>query len=60
MEIDGKPRRSAEDAAFLAEICDRTIAWAKTTAHYQSESQRREVVALYEKARAVYAEQAGK
>ena len=60
VEIDGKPRRSAEDAAFLAEICDRTIAWAKTTAHYQSESQRREVVALYEKARAVYAEQAGK
>ena len=59
VEIGGQPRRSAEDAAFLGEICDRTIAWAKTTARYHSEAQRKEVVALYEKARAVYAEQAG-
>ena len=48
-----------KDAAFLGEICDRTITWAKTTARYHSEAQRKEVVALYEKARAVYAEQAG-
>jgi hypothetical protein len=48
-------RHSAADAALLAGICDRTIEWAKTTARYQSEEQRREVIALYEKARAVYA-----
>ncbi len=59
VEIDGKPRHSAPDAAFLTEICDRTIAWAKTTAHYQSEAQRREVVELYQRARAVYARQVG-
>jgi hypothetical protein len=57
VRIDGKARRSAPDAAFLAEICERTIRWAKTAAHYQSEAQRAEVVALYERARAVYLEQ---
>jgi hypothetical protein len=55
VDIAGKMRHSAADAALLAGICDRTIEWAKTTARYQSEEQRREVIALYEKARAVYA-----
>lgn len=52
-----KARRSASDAAFLTEICERTIRWAKTAARYQNDAQRAEVVALYERARAVYLEQ---
>jgi hypothetical protein len=59
VRIDGRPRRSASDAALLAEICERTIRWARTAAHYQSEAQRKEVVGLYERARAVYLEQVG-
>jgi hypothetical protein len=54
----GKPRRSRADAAFLAAIADQTIQWAKTKARYHNEGQRREVLALYERARDVYARQA--
>jgi hypothetical protein len=60
VDIAGKMRHSAADAALLAGICDRTIEWAKTTARYQSEEQRREVIALYEKGCEVYARQMNK
>ncbi|MBM4219191.1 MAG: hypothetical protein FJ171_06060 [Gammaproteobacteria bacterium] len=59
VEVGTSERRSASDAAYLAEICERTIRWAKTAARYHSESQRAEVVGLYERARAFYLEQMG-
>ncbi len=58
VDVDGKPRRSPEDAAFLAGWCDRAIEWAKTEARFQYDWQREEMVALFEQARAIYVEQA--
>lgn len=58
IDFNSTPRRSRQDAAFLAGIADETIRWAKTKARYQTEEQRREVVELYERARAIYARQA--
>jgi len=54
VEAGGTPRTSPEDAAFLAEICARTIEWAKTAARYKDDSQRQEVIELYEKGCAVF------
>ncbi|MFM7785150.1 MAG: CehA/McbA family metallohydrolase [Gammaproteobacteria bacterium] len=56
--VNGLPRRSPGDAALLAEICDRTIRWARTTARYHDEAQRASVVALYESGCSVYRTQA--
>lgn len=60
VEIDGQLRVSAHDAAFLVKICDETITWAKTMAHYASQEQRDEVIALYTRARNIYARQLGR
>ena len=57
IEVDSKPRRSPEDAAFLAEWCDRAIDWARNQARFAVEGQREEMIALFEKAKAVYVEQ---
>lgn len=54
IDVDGKPRTSAEDSAFLAEWCEKTIEWARTEARYHDEAQREAVVELYERARQVY------
>ena len=48
-ELDGRPRRSREDAAFLASICENTIEWAKIAAIYHEERHKAEAVALYER-----------
>lgn len=48
ISVDGQPRTSTKSAAYLLKICDQTIAWAKTQANYHNETQRQEVVALYE------------
>lgn len=53
VDVEGQPRTSAEDAAYLAEWCDATIEWART-AHYHNEEQREEVLELYERAKAFY------
>jgi hypothetical protein len=55
--IDGRARSSARDAAFLAEICERTIRWAKTAARYHDSAQRQQVVELYDNACSVYRKQ---
>ncbi len=57
VEVDGIPRRSAEDAAFLAAWTDQIIEWARTEARFLHEDQRGEMVALFERAKAVYLEQ---
>jgi hypothetical protein len=53
LEVAGRPARSPEDAAFFLAWCDRAVAWAKSEAHLEH-AQRAEVVALFERARAVY------
>lgn len=53
----GAQRQSVDSARYLIQIVDKTIAWARTMARYHDESQRAEVVALYEQARQVLAEQ---
>ena len=57
VEVDGRPRQSLEDAAFLAGWTDRVIEWARTEARFQDEAQRGEMIALFERAKAVYLEQ---
>jgi hypothetical protein len=57
ISVDGKPPRSPEDAKVLIKGADRAIEWARSTAKYLDESQRQEVIALYERARKVYLEQ---
>lgn len=58
IDVSAQPRRSSKDAAFLASITDETIQWAKTKARYHNEEQRKEVVELYERAKAIYSQQA--
>ncbi len=55
--VDNSPRVSAKDAAMLLKFCDRAINWVKTTARFQSEEHRTEMLALYEKARDHYKKQ---
>jgi hypothetical protein len=57
ISVDGKPPRSPQDAEVLMRGTDRAIEWARTTAKYLDESQRREVIELYESAKKVYLEQ---
>lgn len=54
LEMDGKAARSPEDAAFFAAWCDQAIQWARTQARFHDEAERDEVVALFERAKAVY------
>lgn len=57
ISVNNQPRTSPESAKYLLRICDQTIRWAKTMARYQNEEQRMEVVALYERARNLLAQQ---
>ena len=59
VEVDRQPRRSPEDAAFLMEWTDQAIEWAKTRAHFHSDAEREEMIALFMRARAIYQEQIG-
>jgi hypothetical protein len=52
--VDGRPRRSAEDAAYLRQWVDEAIAWARSGARFADERQRREVIALFQRARRAY------
>ncbi len=52
-----KASSSPQDAAFFVQWCDRAIEWAKTEARFLDQSQRREMVALFEQAKAVYVAQ---
>ena len=45
---------SEADARFLAAQCDIAINWAKKTARYHTEDQRKEIVSLFERAKKVY------
>lgn len=54
VEVDGKRLWSKEDADFLIEQCDIALEWVRTEAHYHKEEQREEVIALFQKAKAVY------
>jgi hypothetical protein len=58
VDVNGRPRRSAKDAQALAQWCERTMEWARTTARYPSEARRQEVLALYARARDIYERQA--
>jgi hypothetical protein len=58
ISVDGKPPRSPDDAEALMKEIDKAIEWARTDARYLEESQRQEVIALYERARKVYLDQA--
>jgi hypothetical protein len=57
IEVNGKAPRSREDAAYLIQWVDRAIEWARTEARYETEGQREEIIALFERAKAVYQEQ---
>ena len=59
VSVAGAPRSSPEDAAFLMGWTDEAIEWAQTVARFQEESQREAMVALFRRARAIYAAQAG-
>jgi hypothetical protein len=50
---------SIEDAAFLEAKCDNAIEWAATIANYHNEEERREVVALFRRAKRIYSEGGG-
>ena len=56
VDIPGSKIWSKESADFLKAECDKAIAWAKNKARYHTNLQREEVIALFEKARAVYDE----
>lgn len=59
VSVAGAPRTSAEDAAVLMGWTDEAIEWAQNTARFHQESQRAAMVALFRRARAIYAEQVG-
>ncbi len=48
-EMNGRRRVSQADAAFLAEICSNTVAWAKTQATYHKTEHREAAVATSER-----------
>ncbi len=54
VEVDGQPRVSPEDAAFLADWTDRAIEWARSEARFQFEAQREEMITLFERAKSIY------
>jgi hypothetical protein len=58
VEVPGRPIGSPEDAAFFTKWCEDAIEWAKTKAKLLEESQRQEMIALFEKARKIYLDKA--
>jgi hypothetical protein len=57
ISVDGGPTQSPDDAEVLMRSIDGSIEWVRTRARYMEESQRQEVIDLYERARRVYLEQ---
>ncbi len=57
LDVDGAPRRSPEDARVLLGRVDRAIEWAEQQARVANPSQRREMLELFRRARAIYSEQ---
>ena len=55
--VDGKPRRSPEDARVLLGWVRDAIEWARNQARFQDPEQRREMVALFQRAERVYLKQ---
>jgi hypothetical protein len=53
VSVDQQARSSAESAAELLKICDRTLQWAKHAARYHDDAQRERVLELYGRGRAV-------
>lgn len=58
VEVPGRPIGSPEAAAYFAKKCEDAIEWAKTKANVLDESQRQEMIALYEEARKIYLDMA--
>lgn len=55
IEVEGRPARcGTEDAKLLAAWCDEAIAWAGNTARFHDEEERREMIELFEEAKAFY------
>jgi len=54
IEMDNKPTTSEEDAAYLIKLCDRAIAWAESTGHFQKSEQKQEMIELFRNAKAHY------
>jgi hypothetical protein len=52
--VGGQPRRSPDDAAYLLRWVDEAIAWARSSARFETERQRDEVIALFQRARGIY------
>ena len=57
LDVEGVPRRSSEDARVLLGRVDRAIEWAEQQARVANPSQRREMLELFRRARAIYSEQ---
>ncbi len=60
VSLNGNARTNTADAAFLHDICMKTIGWAQNMANYHNEEQRREVVELYQRGCKVYGKQSGR
>ncbi len=54
----GRPIGSPEAAAYFAKQCEDAIEWARTKAKVLDESQRQEMIALFEEARKIYVDKA--
>ena len=59
IDVPGMPRRSAADAARFIKWIDEGIEWLRKHAEMPQESEREEMISLFEQARAVYVSQAG-
>ena len=57
VQAGDEPTRSSEDAAFFLEWVDEALRWVKTEAKVSQESQRQEMIDIFEKARQVYVAQ---
>ena len=58
IEVPGRPSGSPEAADYFARQCEDAIEWARTKAKVLDESQRQEMIALYEEARKIYLDMA--
>ena len=57
VEVGGEPTRSSEDAVFFLKWVDEALRWVKTEAKVSVESQRQEMIEIFEAARQVYVAQ---
>ena len=54
IEVDDKPTTSEEDAAYLITLCDSAIEWAESTGRFEKAEQKKEMIELFQKAKARY------